>query len=89
MHDGSCLGIGKNGTAKLFEVHLFLSEEQTVPGWRSFIKVVHSCVPVQKNIGLLSHDRWLSSRVQHCVHSHEECAMHDGTPYLELQCHYD
>ena len=27
----------------------------------------HSCVPVQKNIGLLSRDRRLSSRVQHTV----------------------
>ena len=33
---------------KLFEVDLFLSEKQTVHGWRSFIEVVHSCVPVQK-----------------------------------------
>ena len=36
----------------------------------------------------LSHGRWLSNRVQHhCVHRHEECAINDGTPYTELQCH--
>ena len=73
---------------KLFEVDLFSSEMQPVHGSRGFNAVVHSCVPVQTNIGSLSRDRWLFSRVQNRVHSHEECAIHDGTPYPELQCHY-
>ena len=36
---------------KLFEVNLFPSEKQTVPGWSGFNAVVHSCVPVHTNIG--------------------------------------
>ena len=36
---------------KLFEVDLFPSEKQTVPGWSGFSAVVPSCVPVQTNIG--------------------------------------
>ena len=36
---------------KLFEVDLFPSEKQTVPGWSGFNTVVHSCVLVQTNIG--------------------------------------
>ena len=36
---------------KLFEVDLFQSEKQTVHGWSGFNTVVHSCVPVQTNIG--------------------------------------
>ena len=35
---------------KLFEVHLFPSEKQTVHGWIGFNTVVCSCVPVQTNI---------------------------------------
>ena len=35
----------------LFEVDLFQSEKQTVHEWSGFNTVVHSCVPVQTNIG--------------------------------------
>ena len=66
---------------KLLEVDHFPSEKQTVHGSSGFNAVVHSCVPVQTNIGLLSRDRLLSNRVQHCVDSHEECAINDDTPY--------
>ena len=36
---------------KLLEVDLFPSGKQTVHGWSGFNVVVHSCVPVQTNIG--------------------------------------
>ena len=36
---------------KVFEIDIFPSEKQTVPGWSDFNAVVHSCVLVQINIG--------------------------------------
>ena len=36
---------------KVFDVALFPSQKQTVAGWSGFYAVVHSCVPVQTNIG--------------------------------------
>ena len=70
MHHGWALI--KMTQLKLFEVDLFSSETQPVHGSSGFNAVVHSCVPVQTNIGSLSRDRWLFSRVQNRVHSHEE-----------------
>ena len=29
-----------------------------------------------------------SFRVQHSAHKHDECAIHDDTPWPEGQCHY-
>ena len=58
----------------------------------SWVEWLHcSCSPMcscSDKHRVLSHGRWLSNRVQHCEDSHEECAINDGTPYPELQCHY-
>ncbi len=50
MKDLAC-ALVKMTQLKLFDVDLFPSEKQTVHGWSGFNAVVHSCVPVQTNIG--------------------------------------
>ena len=58
---------------KLFEVDLFQSEKQTVHGSSGFNAVVHSCVPVQTNIGYchMVHGSQQSSAL--CTQSRRMC----------------
>ena len=56
LHSATCMrdlawALVRMTPMKVFDMELFPTEKQKVPGWRGFNAVVHSCVPVLTNIG--------------------------------------